>query len=85
MDDWKLYRTRFLAKAKRLEQSCTITDVSGRLQRGEPGDYLVEAPEGSLRIAPAHVFEDIYVEFEAADIPLEVAIPGHSRRARGVE
>lgn len=82
MDDWKLYRTRFLAKAKRLEQSCTITDISGRLQRGEPGDYLVKAPDGSLRIAPAHVFEDIYVEFEAAEILVEMAVAAHHRRPR---
>ena len=82
MDDWKLNRTRFLAKAKRLEQSFTITDVSGRLQRGEPGDYLVEASDGSQRIAPAHVFEDIYVEFETADIPLARAAPVHYRRPR---
>jgi hypothetical protein len=71
VDDWKLYRTRFLAKAKRLDESCTITDIGGRVQQGAPGDYLVEAPDGSQRIAPAHVFEDIYVEFEAADARLE--------------
>jgi hypothetical protein len=67
MEDWKLYRTRFLAKAKRLEEACTLTDAFGREQRGSPGDYLVEAPDGSHRIAPAAIFDDIYVEFEAAD------------------
>lgn len=67
MDDWKLYRTRFLAKAVRLDQPCSVTDAGGRVQQGGPGDYLVEAPDGSHRIAPAQVFEDIYVEFEAAD------------------
>ena len=82
MDNWKLYRTRFLAKAKRLENTCTITDIGGRLQQGDPGDYLVESPDGSQRIAPAHVFEDIYVEFEAADIPRERASPVHQRRPR---
>jgi hypothetical protein len=82
VDDWKLYRTRFLAKAKRLEESCTISDINGRLQQGEPGDYLVEAPDGSRRIAPAHVFEDIYVEFEAADMPLGRAAAAHQRRSR---
>ena len=73
MDDWKLYRTRFLTKAMRLGQPCTITDASGHLQKGNPGDYLVEAPDGSQRIAPAHVFEDIYVEFEAANLPRKTA------------
>ena len=70
MDDWKLYRTRFLAKARRLEQSCTIIDASGRRQQGKPGDYLVEASDGSQRITPARVFEDVYVELE----------PGHLLR-----
>ena len=65
MDDWKIYRTRFLAKARRLDQPCTVTDARGREQQGAPGDYLVEAPDGSQRIAAAHIFEDIYVEFES--------------------
>ncbi len=82
MDDWKLYRTRFLAKAKRLEEASTITDINGRPQHGEPGDYLVEAPDGSLRIAPAPVFEDIYVEFEAASIPMARDAPAHQRPPR---
>ena len=71
MDDWKLYRTRFLAKARRLDQPCTLTDAYGREQQRWPGDYLVEAPDGSQRIAPGWVFEDIYVEFEHAMIPLK--------------
>ena len=70
MDEWKLYRTRFLAKARRLDQSCTVTDAWGRKQQGGPGDYLVQAPDGSQRIAPAQVFEDLYVEFEAATVAL---------------
>ena len=70
VNDWKLYRTRFLAKAKRLDQPCIITDVCGREQQGGPGDYLVEAPDGSRRIAPAQVFEDLYVEFENSGLPL---------------
>ena len=73
MNDWKLYRTRFLAKAKRLDEPCTITDVSGRQQDGKPGDYLVEAPDGSRRITPAPIFEDIYVELETANLPRKTA------------
>jgi len=83
VDDWKLYRTRFLAKAKRLDQPCTLTDACGREQQGRPGDYLVEAADGSLRIAPAQVFEDIYVEFEAAGVPLG-ALP-HRGLSQGVK
>ena len=64
VDDWKLYRTRFLAKARRLTQPCAIIDGSGRRQEGKPGDYLVEAADGSQRITPAAVFEDVYVELE---------------------
>ncbi len=70
MDNWKLYRTRFLSKAKRLDQVCHVTDNYGRVQEGLPGDYLVKGSDDSLRIVPAHVFEDIYTEFEAAEFPL---------------
>lgn len=85
MNDWKLYRTRFLAKAQRLDQTCTVTDALGRQQQGGPGDYLVEGPDGSRRIAPAHVFEDIYVEFEAAGIPWNLRAGAHPRRHQGVK
>jgi len=79
VDDWKLYRTRFLAKAKRLDQPCTITDISGRQQQGKPGDYLVEAADGSRRITAAAVFEDIYVELEAAHLTRKTARRAVSR------
>ena len=82
MDDWKLYRTRFLAKARRLDQACIVTDGFGRQQQGSPGDYLVEAPDGSHRIAPAAIFDDIYVEFEASGIPLRSAALSRQRHPR---
>lgn len=81
MDDWKLYRTRFLAKARRLDQPCTIIDGSGRQQEGKPGDYLVEAADGSQRITPAAVFEDIYVELEHAHLPRKTASKASHRPA----
>jgi len=45
----------------------SIHDVSGREQIGCEGDYLVECSDGSRRIAPRHIFEDIYVELEAGE------------------
>ena len=63
-DDWNIYRTRFLVRAKRLTQAIAFTDPLGREQRGNPGDYLVESSEGLLRIASREVFEDIYVVLE---------------------
>jgi hypothetical protein len=61
MDDWKIYRTRFLVRAKQLTECLTFTDTLGREHNGEPGDYLVEFCEGMLRIAPQEIFEDVYV------------------------
>jgi len=61
MDDWKIYRTRFLVRAKQLTESLTFTDTLGREHSGGPGDYLVEFCEGMLRIAPQEIFEDVYV------------------------
>jgi hypothetical protein len=64
-DDWKVYRTRYLVRARQLTAPLTLMDSSGKQQSGVDGDYLVECSDGSHRIAPRHVFEDIYVELSA--------------------
>jgi len=60
-DDWNIYRTRFLVRARQLTQPLVVTDPLGREQRGSLGDYLVQSSEGLLRIAPREIFEDVYV------------------------
>lgn len=64
-DDWKVYRTRYLVRARQLSAPHTIVDSSGKEQSGQEGDYLVECSDGSHRIAPRQIFEDIYVEMSA--------------------
>ena len=59
--EWKLYRTRFLIRAKQLSGPLTFEDPLGREHRGEKGDYLVESADGTRRIAKKEIFEDIYV------------------------
>ena len=71
-DDWKVYRTRFLVRAKQLTQPVAFTDPLGREHHGKPGDYIVESSEGLMRIAPREIFEDIYVVLETA-VSLEAA------------
>ena len=68
-DDWKVYRTRYLVRARRLTAPLTILDNSGKEQKGQEGDYLVECSDGSHRVAPRQIFEDIYVEMNAAIEP----------------
>ena len=63
-DDWNVYRTRFLIRAKRLTRALVFTDGLGREHRGKPGDYLVESSQGLLRVAPREIFEDVYVVLE---------------------
>lgn len=63
-DEWNVYRTRFLARAKQLTQSLVVTDSRGREHYGKPGDYLVESSDGVLRVAPREIFEDLYVMLE---------------------
>jgi hypothetical protein len=58
---WKIYRTRFLIKARQLTQPLLFVDALGREHRGQPGDYLVESSDGAQRIAPRLIFEDVYV------------------------
>jgi hypothetical protein len=64
---WKIYRTRFLIKAQQLNHSLLIVDALGREHRGQAGDYLVESSDGSRRIAPRLIFEDVYVAMGPAD------------------
>jgi hypothetical protein len=64
-DDWKVYRTRYLVRARQLTAPLSIVDGSGKEQSGHEGDYLVECSDGSHRIAPRQIFEDIYVEMGA--------------------
>ena len=63
-DDWNIYRTRFLVRAKQLTESRTFTDPLGREHHGRPGDYLVQSSNGLLRVAPREIFEDVYVIME---------------------
>jgi hypothetical protein len=59
--EWTTYRTRFLINAKQLDASLTFVDAIGREHSGQKGDYLVQSSDGSRRIAPREIFEDIYV------------------------
>jgi hypothetical protein len=67
--DWTTYRTRFLIKARQLDAPLTFVDAIGREHSGQPGDYLVESSDGSRRIAPREIFEDIYVPMGVASDP----------------
>jgi hypothetical protein len=58
---WKIYRTRFLVKAKQLNSNLSFVDALGRQHSGRKGDYLVESSDGVISIAPRQIFEDIYV------------------------
>ena len=62
--EWTVYRTRFLIRARQLDAPLVFVDVLGREHSGRKGDYLVESPDGSRRIAPREIFEDIYVPME---------------------
>jgi hypothetical protein len=59
--EWSTYRTRFLVRARQLTEPLVFADALGREHRGLPGDYLVESCDGSRRITPRNIFEDVYV------------------------
>jgi hypothetical protein len=65
--DWNVYRTRFLVRAKQLTEPLSFIDALGREHRGDAGDYLVEWSDGSRRIAPRQIFEDVYVRMESSE------------------
>lgn len=65
--DWQVYRTRFLIRARRLTAPMMFVDALGREHCGRAGDYLVESSDGTRRIAPREIFEDVYVPMGPAD------------------
>ncbi len=65
-NQWTVYRTRFLVRARQLTEPLVFTDALGREQSGRPGDYLVESPGGIKRITSQTLFEDIYVPLAQA-------------------
>jgi len=69
---WAVYRTRFLVRARQLTEPLVFTDVLGREQCGQPGDYLVEYSDGIKRITAKILFEDIYVPLSTASPKKEV-------------
>lgn len=74
LNHWTTYRTRFLIRAKQLDQPLTFVDCLGREHSGGPGDYLVLSSDGSRRIAPREIFEDIYVPLAGPEDPLPLAV-----------
>lgn len=67
--DWKIYRTRFLVRARQLTAPLCFVDSLGREHHGKKGDYLVESSEGCRRIAPQEIFEDVYVPMKSLSEP----------------
>ncbi len=65
--EWQIYRTRFLIRAKQLSEPLVFVDALGREHCGQKGDYLVESSDGTRRIAPRAIFEDVYVAIGRAD------------------
>lgn len=80
--DWQVYRTRFLVRARQLTEPMAFIDALGREHCGRPGDYLVENSDGSRRITPHELFQDIYVAMGPADenSPSPVRTPAIGRK-----
>ena len=66
-NQWTVYRTRFLVRARQLTEPFVFTDAYGREQSGRSGDYLVESSDGIRRITTQALFEDIYVPLAQND------------------
>ena len=90
VSEWTTYRTRFLIKARQLDAPLTFVDAIGREHSGQRGDYLVESSDGSRRIAPREIFEDIYVpmgrvsEMQVSSVRSQVSRSGVRCQVLGV-
>ena len=82
---WKVYRSKFLVRAKQLTGPLAFVDTLGREHHGQKGDYLMEWSTGVLRIVPREFFETAYVPLEekgarpAADAFLAEVSPARKR------
>ena len=65
-NNWNVYCTRFLVRARQLTEPVSFTDPFGHEHVGRPGDYLVETSNGTRRIAARDFFEDVYLPFAAS-------------------
>ena len=74
--EWTTYRTRFLIKARQLEEPLKFVDCLGREHSGQPGDYLVQSSDGAWRITPQEIFEDVYVPIEQPEPNSPQGLPG---------
>src|SRR5271165_1982280 len=85
-EQWTVYRTRFLVRARQLTEPLVFTDQFGREQSGRPGDYVVETSQGIQRITSQALFEDIYVPLAPTQLcfPAPGMQPGDARSARPV-
>jgi hypothetical protein len=83
--EWKTYRTRFLVRAQQLQEPLTFVDCIGREHSGQKGDYLVQSSDGSRRIAPREIFEDIYVPIDSPESPTNAPVPLCAPQAEPVD
>lgn len=87
LSEWTTYRTRFLIRARQLDEALTFVDCIGREHSGQAGDYLILSSDGSRRIAPREIFEDIYVPMDeplnpqSADAVMTSASPDYHSAA----
>jgi hypothetical protein len=77
--DWHVYRTRFLVRARQLTEPLLFVDSLGREHQGDIGDYLVESSDGTRRIAPREIFEDVYVAIGRGDDAVWPSMPAHTQ------
>ena len=81
LSEWTTYRTRFLIRARQMDEPLTFVDCLGREHSGQAGDYLILSSDGSRRIAPREIFEDIYVPMDEPLTPqtADAVMTGASR------
>src|ERR1700745_4245206 len=58
---WQTYPNPFLTRPKQSLEPLMFVDDLCHEHSGHVGDYLVESSDGTCRVAPREIFEDIYV------------------------
>lgn len=81
---WTVYRSRFVVRARQLTEPLVFTDILGREQSGQPGDYLEESSSGFRCIRPRAFFESVYVPLNPSSGGSVPARESPQRRTQGV-
>ena len=57
---WQPYRQSIIVFAKKITEECEVTTMSGKIQHGAEGDYLIIGQSGNKWVLKKDIFFKMY-------------------------